>query len=439
MKLLRILSNVLLACIVIAIVTLGFPLAGSAQCPDAFCDYPTEDPINCPDDCPPDITCPDMTCDPWENAITCAADCGVGGCPDFFCDYPMETPLTCPLDCPPTIVCGNSVCEEWESVPICSADCLVDSDGDGLYDHEENETYFTDPANPDTDGDGINDGDEVLTHTTNPLDWDTDGDYLPDKYEVDNASGHSVGEDLDPLNVTDGSSDFDADDNTNAHEYWNNSDPWAAEPVPDPFLSPGCFYWGEGDGDGVPGPGDINIIQQEVAGISQAYDSVLAQGLFDTQDIDKDGVPGPGDKALLDIMVTQGSRPAGYESSPDALSVVYQPGSTVEVGSTTHVTLSVSNVAGAVANSTGFSVVFWVEGGSATLLGGEGVAFGETAGNRYDMSGESSSGAQSTVVLEVDGSGTITIGAKIPACGTEPNGRWCPEILLAPSIEITTD
>jgi len=36
-----------------------------------------------------------------------------------------------------------------------------DTDGDGLSDGEEVNTYNTDPTNPDTDGDGLNDGEEV--------------------------------------------------------------------------------------------------------------------------------------------------------------------------------------------------------------------------------------------------------------------------------------
>ena len=45
----------------------------------------------------------------------------------------------------------------------------LDSDGDGLTDHDETSIYHTDPTNPDSDGDSYSDGDEVLEYETNPL------------------------------------------------------------------------------------------------------------------------------------------------------------------------------------------------------------------------------------------------------------------------------
>ncbi|MBI2985836.1 MAG: DUF642 domain-containing protein [Deltaproteobacteria bacterium] len=58
---------------------------------------------------------------------------------------------------------------------------VPDSDGDGLTDVEEG-TLGTDPNNPDTDGDGVNDGDEVAAGTdpTTPNVIDSDGDGVPD-------------------------------------------------------------------------------------------------------------------------------------------------------------------------------------------------------------------------------------------------------------------
>jgi hypothetical protein len=40
-----------------------------------------------------------------------------------------------------------------------------DTDGDGLYDDDEERIYKTDPNNPDTDGDGVDDGEEVYKGT----------------------------------------------------------------------------------------------------------------------------------------------------------------------------------------------------------------------------------------------------------------------------------
>ena len=61
---------------------------------------------------------------------------------------------------------------------------VLDSDEDGLFDHEETKTYGTDPLAADTDGDGLSDGDEVRLYGSDPLLLDTDGDGLSDDEEV---------------------------------------------------------------------------------------------------------------------------------------------------------------------------------------------------------------------------------------------------------------
>ena len=61
---------------------------------------------------------------------------------------------------------------------------VVDSDDDGLFDHEEVKTYGTDPFTADTDLDGLSDGDEVHVYDADPLLSDTDGDGLSDGDEV---------------------------------------------------------------------------------------------------------------------------------------------------------------------------------------------------------------------------------------------------------------
>ncbi|WP_123538825.1 helix-turn-helix transcriptional regulator [Halosimplex salinum] len=60
-----------------------------------------------------------------------------------------------------------------------------DTDGDGLGDGAEVETYGTNPTNPDTDDDGIDDGDEVTVHETDPTKVDTDDDGLTDPRELE--------------------------------------------------------------------------------------------------------------------------------------------------------------------------------------------------------------------------------------------------------------
>ena len=54
-----------------------------------------------------------------------------------------------------------------------------DTDGDGLKDGEEINTYGTDPLKVDTDDDGLYDGDEIYFET-DPLNPDTDGNGTPD-------------------------------------------------------------------------------------------------------------------------------------------------------------------------------------------------------------------------------------------------------------------
>ncbi len=52
---------------------------------------------------------------------------------------------------------------------IINVNHTIDTDHDGLTDYEENNTFHTDPYNPDTDGDGIKDGDSQEV--------DSDGNY----------------------------------------------------------------------------------------------------------------------------------------------------------------------------------------------------------------------------------------------------------------------
>jgi len=60
----------------------------------------------------------------------------------------------------------------------------TDTDADDLTDGNEVKRYRTDPVVPDTDGDALSDGDEVQTHRTNPLAADTDNGGVPDGREI---------------------------------------------------------------------------------------------------------------------------------------------------------------------------------------------------------------------------------------------------------------
>ncbi len=130
---------------------------------------------------------------------------------------------------------NSAITEDTNSIEINAPETIVavfildtppvDSDGDGLYDHEE--TGCTDPLNPDTDGDGINDGDEVANGTDpcDPCDpnlnagpCDQDGDGLTNDEEI--ALG------TDPTNPdTDGDGFTDGDEVTNGTNPLNPCDP----------------------------------------------------------------------------------------------------------------------------------------------------------------------------------------------------------------------
>ena len=79
-----------------------------------------------------------------------------------------------------------------------------DTDGDGLKDGEEVNTYVTDPLNPDSDGDSLTDGDEVRRHKTDPLKADTDNDELTDSEEIENSKTDPLNKDSDADNLLDG-------------------------------------------------------------------------------------------------------------------------------------------------------------------------------------------------------------------------------------------
>ena len=62
-----------------------------------------------------------------------------------------------------------------------------DSDTDGLSDLYE-KSLGSDPNNSDTDGDGLKDGEEVNTYGSSPTKIDTDGDGYDDKTEANNGT-----------------------------------------------------------------------------------------------------------------------------------------------------------------------------------------------------------------------------------------------------------
>jgi len=109
-----------------------------------------------------------------------------------------------------------------------------DTDGDGLTDGDEVNKYKTDPLKVDTDGDGLSDAEELTKYQTNPLKTDTDGDGLTDKDEIlkgtnpskadSDGDGLSDADELsmktDPLRV-----DTDGDGVTDSEEVKKGTDP----------------------------------------------------------------------------------------------------------------------------------------------------------------------------------------------------------------------
>ncbi len=118
--------------------------------------------------------------------------------------------------------------DEWESLYGLNPnvnDSTLDKDNDGLTNIQE---YWLglNPNNQDTDGDGLSDGAEINTYGTNPLLADTDADGMPDGWEV------SYG--LDPRR-NDAKEDRDFDFLTNLQEYQNSPNP--AAPAYNPSLA----------------------------------------------------------------------------------------------------------------------------------------------------------------------------------------------------------
>lgn len=82
------------------------------------------------------------------------------------------------------------------------------------------EFYAAGNMDIDTDSDLLCDGREKYVHKTDPDDSDTDGDNAPDGWEVQHE--------FDPLDISDGSADPDADGLSNYAEYVTNSHPMIA-------------------------------------------------------------------------------------------------------------------------------------------------------------------------------------------------------------------
>lgn len=89
------------------------------------------------------------------------------------------------------------------STPSTRPDSFSDKDRDGLS-YEEEVRIGTDPNNADTDGDGLFDGEEVNTYKTSPKNFDTDGDGLIDTDEIKVYKSNPNKKDTDDDGFSDG-------------------------------------------------------------------------------------------------------------------------------------------------------------------------------------------------------------------------------------------
>ncbi len=144
----------------------------------------------------------------------------------------------------------------------------VDTDGDGVYDHEEQAGYLitvtladgsvvsrqvtSNPDVADTDGDGVSDGDE-RQYASNPRSKDTDGDSLSDDLELNTIYSSPYKVDTDDDGLEDGLEHFqfktsllladtDGDKFTDAEELFEyNRNPRIAD-IPKVDISVGEVY-----------------------------------------------------------------------------------------------------------------------------------------------------------------------------------------------------
>ncbi len=115
---------------------------------------------------------------------------------------------------------GYGQINAWSAVEEANITTPTDTDSDGLYDMEELQ-LGTDPFDADTDGDGLSDGSEVDTYGTDPLCIDTDGDTMIDGWEITYS--------FDPLDSSDKLGDPDNDQLLNYEEFLACSNPHVAD------------------------------------------------------------------------------------------------------------------------------------------------------------------------------------------------------------------
>lgn len=162
--------------------------------------------------------------------------------------------------------------DDSTTFPIRVIDPLLDTDGDGLGDAEEECTHGTLVDDPDTDGDGLDDGTEVLDLPTDPLSSDSDGDGLADGDEVPDASNPQD---------TDGDGLIDAvdDDDDGDGQLTQDEDVDGSGDLTDDDT----------DGDGIPNWLDPDDDGDGIPTVDEQPGDTDGDGVPDTLDDDDDG------------------------------------------------------------------------------------------------------------------------------------------------------
>ena len=177
-----------------------------------------------------------------------------------------------------------------------------DTDGDGLDDGLEVNTFGTDPLLEDTDADGLNDGEEVNIFATDPNDPDSDNGGAPDGDEVLDSTN--------PADPEDDITDLDADD----------------DGIPDSVEG-----GGDQDDDGIANFLDLDsdndgITDTVEAGGIDANGDGIVDGFTDT---DNDGFDDQSAVSPLPVPDTDGDGLADYldvDSDQDGLSDIFEAG-----------------------------------------------------------------------------------------------------------------
>ena len=322
----------------------------------------------------------------------------------------VEAVVTSPGNTRPAAEAGADIVSDWYDPAFVSLDGTASSDAEGdtlsyewtmVEKPSGSAAVLSDPysATPQFDDDvagiyrfalRVHDGEvysELDGMTVECLDnLDNDGDGTPDYYDSDDDNDdmpdwweNETG--LDPFDPADGDiytldsvTDPDGDGLQNIHEMMNGSDPLIADAVGCPSDRGGC-YFGEGNGDFIPDPGDLSVLGSMLLGsYSPAANIYPSNG--DNLELDGDALISPGDYAAAQNMIISGT----YYPGRPALVTLVSPGWTVSasVGDTVRLTVRVGDdplEKNMVSDQrSGVSVIFESAGDSVDLIGGEGEA-----------------------------------------------------------------